>query len=160
MKTTICAVLALLLASSAAARPKHWYKDPKWWAGEALIGAAIAADAHSTSRGVGMGLVESNTWALGARPSNTRIAGISLGYFAIQTALHASAWHVTHHVPLADSCSEWIDPPTGRKISRCTEFDQDRLGWRIVGYTAIPAVVLIINGHNAAKNYRLEGAVK
>lgn len=133
------ALILLLLPVTAEAKPKHWFTDPKWWVGTALMGAAIAADAHSTSRGVGMGLREEN-WALGPKPSNARIAGISLGYFGIQTALHAGAWHFTHHVPLADSSG----------------YDEDRLGWRILGYTALPATVLAINGHSAAKNYRLE----
>jgi 2-keto-3-deoxy-galactonokinase len=67
------------------------------------------------------------------------VFGISLLDFGIQTSLHAAAWHVTHHVPLADGSG----------------YAQDRMGWRIVGYTAIPAEVAIINGHAAARNYQL-----
>lgn len=131
MKQLICCLALLSLAASAEARPKHWYTDKKWWVGTALMGAAIAADAHSTSRGVGMGLQERNTWAFGSRPSNARIAGISLGYFAIQTSLHAAAWHV--------------------------ERNETSKPWNVLKYTALPTTVLVINGHDAAKNYQLEG---
>ena len=123
-------LLLLVFAGSTEARPRHWYKDWRWWAGEAVIGAAIAADAHSTSRGIGQGLRESNTWVFGSKPSNGRIAGISLGYFAFQSTLHAVAWHV--------------------------ERNETNKFWNVAKYTGVPATVAIINGHAAARNYRLE----
>jgi hypothetical protein len=127
-------LLAALLCGSADAQPKHWYTDWKWWAGEAVIGAAIAADAHSTSRGIGLGLTERNTWAFGPRPSNGRIAGVSLGYFAIQTTLHAAAWHV--------------------------ERNETNKYWNTAKYVGVPAAVAIINGHNAVRNYQLSESPK
>ena len=130
--------LAFLVPMASAAPRKHWYKDPKWWVGEAVIGAAIAADAHSTASRP-PGVTEQNSVFFGSNPSNGRVAGISLLNFGIQTALHAGAWHFTHHVPLADGSG----------------YDQDRLGWRIVGYVGVPASVAIISGHNAARNYQL-----
>jgi len=136
MKLAIVAAL-LLIPAQLEARPKHWYKDWKWWAGEAVIAAAIAADAHSTASRP-PGYIESN-WAFGRNPSNRRVAGISLGYFGIQTALHAGAWHFSHHVPTTDP----------------QIYVEDRLGWRIFGYAGVPATVAIINGRAAVKNYKL-----
>ena len=116
---------------------KHWYKDPKWWAGEVVITASIAADGWTTAHRPS-GIVESNKF-LGTNPSDKKVAGVSLLSFGIQTTLHASAWHVTHHVPLADGSG----------------YDQDRLGWRTFGYVGIPGEVALLYGHTAIKNQQL-----
>ena len=130
MKTIMALLITMaLFCGSADAKPRHWYTDKKWWIGEAVITAAVVADAHSTSRGVGMGFTERNTWAFGSRPSNGRIAGVSAGYFAIQTTLHATAWHV--------------------------ERNETNKYWNTAKYVGVPAAVAIINGHNAALNYQL-----
>lgn len=115
----------------------HWYKDPKWWTGEAVITASILADGYTTSQRP-KGIVEGNG-LLGANPSTGKLVGVNLASFGIQTTLHAAAWHITHHVPLADG----------------TGYTQDRLGWRIIGYTGVPTTVALINGRNAIKNYQL-----
>jgi hypothetical protein len=70
-------------------------------------------------------------------PSNQKVALVSLLNFGLQTSLHASAWHVTHHVPIESSCE--IDPLTEKTSYKCREFTQDTLGWRITGNVAIPA---------------------
>ena len=36
-KLVILALLLSLFSTSAEARPKQWYKDKKWWIGEAVI---------------------------------------------------------------------------------------------------------------------------
>lgn len=146
-------LLALVFCCSASAAPhKHWFTDPKWWVGEAVICAALAADAHSTVSRPAY-LQESNPF-LGSNPSTQKVVGISLLQFGIQTSLHAAAWHVTHHVPLMDSCQ--VDPHTDQATYHCSEFGQDRLGWRTLGYLGIPATVAIINGHAAARNYEIK----
>jgi len=138
-KQIIALVLCLVFGCVTEAAPrKHWFTDPKWWAGEAAIAAAIVADSHSTASRP-PGAVESN-WLLGRNPSNRKVALVSLGYFGIQTSLHAAAWHVTHHVPLADGSG----------------YAQDRLGYRAVGYLGVPFVVGILSGHAAARNYELK----
>lgn len=140
----------IFLAAAASATPrKHWYHDPKWWVGEAVIAAAIAADAHSTVRNLNNGYHENNP-LLGRYPSTGKVAGFALLDFSAQTTYHALAWHFTHHVPLADSCLKDV---WGHET--CHEFTQDRLGWRIIGYVGIPLEVSIINGRAAYNNYRL-----
>src|SRR6266404_3715461 len=111
-------IMASLFCGSVCAEPrKHWYKDPKWWLGEAIIAAALTADAHSTAYTRGPGVVETSA-LLGPYPSNRRIVLYSLSGLALQTTLHASAWHVIHHEPIKSSCQEWYG--TGHKVTRCT----------------------------------------
>jgi hypothetical protein len=156
LRLTAVAVLALFAAAVSPAQTvkagkstgffnigdgaprKHWYTDPKWWAGEGVIVASIWADGKTTAMRPA-GITEANGLFLGTNPSDKKIAGISLLDFGIQTTLHAGAWHFTHHVPLADGSG----------------YTQDRLGWRIVGYTGVPTSVALIAGRNAVKNYQL-----
>jgi hypothetical protein len=126
---TLCAGLFLLLAATnAEAKPKHWYKDWKWWVGEAVIAGAFVADAHSTSlaqsRHVG---IEGNPF-LGPHPDNKAIVGLSLTGFAIETGLYAGCWHFSH---------------------------DDTKPWRILGYTGIPVGGVVILGRSAKHNYEL-----
>ena len=157
MKKIILAIVVLFLSSSAMAQEapkpaaktksfiigdgaprKHWFSDPKWWIGEGVIAASIFADGYTTSQRPA-GITESNPF-LGKNPSTQKVAGISLLNFGIQTTLHAGAWHFTHHIPYQDSS---------------LGYTQDRLGWRIVGYTGVPTSVALIAGRNAVKNYEL-----
>jgi hypothetical protein len=122
---TMCLLTA---AASAEARPKHWYKDWKWWAGEAVIAGAFVADSYSTSlaqsRRVG---IETNPF-LGPHPNNGAIARLSLTGFAIETTLHAYMWHLSN---------------------------EDTKGWRAFGYTAVPGAGAVILGRSAAHNFKL-----
>jgi hypothetical protein len=118
---------------------KHWFSDPKWWIGEGVIAASIFADGYTTSHRPA-GLVEGNRFVLGYHPSTKRLVTVNLIAFGAQTSLHAGAWHFTHHIPYQD---------------RSLGYTQDRLGWRIVGYTGIPTTVALFNGRNAIKNYEL-----
>ena len=133
---TLLAIL-LTFCQSAFAGPKHWYKDPKWWIGEAVIVTVVGLDAYSTSTRPPY-LTESN-FILGSHPTNQKIAGVAVLNFGIQTSLHAAAWHVTHHVPTTEP----------------GVYVEDQLGWRITGYVAIPTVNAIIGGHAIARNYEL-----
>lgn len=125
-------VLALAFATSASAEPKHWYKDKKWWIGEAVIAAAVAADYHSTAiqRGTGR---ETNM-LLGPSPSNRRLVIVGSSAFGYWTALHVLDWHFWHDDPVK--------------------------GWRTFGYTAIPVAAAAIHGSAAIHNYELPAAVR
>lgn len=129
IKLVLSLVTSLAISGSLSAAPrKHWYKDPKWWAGEAIVAAAIAADAHSTATRP-PGVTESN-WILGRNPSNGKVVGISLLNFSIQSTLHAAAWHV--------------------------EREETNKYWNFVKYAGIPTEVAVISGHAAARNYQLK----
>src|SRR5260370_25455133 len=71
---------ALLSASLAHAepRPRRWYKDWKWWVGEALIAGIRAADAHSTvtTPSPSPRCIETNLF-LGNHPTTAAIVAIS-----------------------------------------------------------------------------------
>lgn len=149
----ILVLLAMVVPADAAPR-KHWYRDPKWWIGEVVIGAAITADCYSTARTIQRGVVSETNPLLGPYPSNGKIAGVCVAGFGIQTVLHASAWHVVHHEPLAASCDK---DSLGRATYRnCKQFEQDNVFWRSLAYTAIPTVAVVINGRAAANNFKLE----
>jgi hypothetical protein len=128
LRTLGRAICLLTTAVSAEARPKHWYKDWKWWAGEAVIAGAFVADSYSTSLAQSHHVgIETNP-LLGPRPNNGAIAGMSLTGFAIETSLHAYLWH---------SC---ID---------------DTKAWRVTAYTALPTAGVLIIGRSAAHNFTL-----
>jgi hypothetical protein len=107
----------------------HWYRDKYFYIGLAVIGASIAADAHSTVRGVDMGLIEGNP-ILGQHPSHGRVAGFALLDFGAQTTFHALAWHESHQDPSK--------------------------AWRTIGRLGEPVGIFAVNGRQAIKNYRLE----
>jgi hypothetical protein len=117
---------------------KHFFTDPKWWIGEGVILVSITADGYTTARRT-PGLTE-RSWFLGPNPSIRRVEGVSLLNAAVQTTLHAGAWHFTHGPIL---------------FSDGTVSNQDKLGWRIVGYTGVPTSVALIAGRDAIKNYQL-----
>lgn len=127
MRTTALALALLLVAPLAGAAPKHWYSDKKWWAGEAVIGAAVFLDMHSTSQALHNGNTESN-FLLGPHPSDGRVAAFGVGAFAYWTTAHAVDWHFFHN---------------------------ELLGFRIFGYTAIPTAALITHLPAAIHNYGL-----
>ncbi len=87
---------AVLLAGSLAEaepRPKHWYKDWKWWVGEAFIAGIRAADVHSslTARSRCPVCNETNFF-LGNHPSDAALVGVGSAGFGIQTTLHILSW--------------------------------------------------------------------
>ena len=87
---------AVLLAGSLAEaepRPKHWYKDWKWWVGEAFIAGIRAADIHSslTARSRCPVCNETNFF-LGNHPSDAALVGVGSAGFGIQTTLHILSW--------------------------------------------------------------------
>ena len=123
MITTFIAA-TLLLAPTAQARPKHWYTDAKWWAGVAVIGAAVAADYATTAQLQRQGNVETNP-ILGPHPSNAKLAGVGTGAFAFYVGLHAAEYHLTR---------------------------DDTKPWRTASYLLMPAIVGGIHGYAAAHN--------
>lgn len=131
MRTTALALALLLVAPLAGAAPKHWYSDKKWWAGEAVIGAAVFLDMHSTARAMGNPANVETNFILGPHPSDGRIALVGLGAFSYWTTFHALDWHFGH---------------------------DDTKPWRILGYTAIPAAALAVHLPAAIHNYELPAA--
>jgi hypothetical protein len=125
----LCVGLLLLAgATGAEARPRHWYKDWKWWVGEAVIAGAFVADAHSTSLAQSQHIGIESSPFLGSHPDNKSIVGLSLTGFAIETGIHAGCWHFSH---------------------------EDTKPWRVLGYTAIPLEGVLILGRAAKHNYEL-----
>jgi hypothetical protein len=103
----LCSIIALAIPAKAS---PHWYKDKRWWAGEAIIGLSVALDAHSTCQAVGRG-VETSIAFPGPR-SCAETAGISLGAFGFYTVLHAAEWHVGHDDPnkVIRGLTPWMIP--------------------------------------------------
>jgi hypothetical protein len=126
-------MFSLLTVTNVEAKPRHWYKDWKWWMGEAVIAGAFVADGYSTSlaqsRHAG---VETNPF-LGPHPSNRGIVGLSLAGFSVETAMHAACWHYSH--------------------------DENK-GWRIFGYTTTPTAAAAVIGRSAAHNFSLADKAK
>ncbi len=117
----------LFLSSIANASPKHWYKDPKWWVGTVVIGAAVAADSFTTASVIHQGGAEVGDPFLGNKPGAARLSGIELGWFGFYTAFHAFNWHETHN---------------------------DSKGWRTTGYVLAPALFGGIETYAAIHNAR------
>jgi hypothetical protein len=126
---TLCVGLLLLVAATGTeAKPKHWYKDWKWWIGEAVIAGAFVADAHSTALAQSHHIGIESSPFLGPHPDNKSIVGLSLTGFAIETGIHAGCWHFSH---------------------------EDTKPWRVLGYTGIPLEGALILGRSAKHNYEL-----
>jgi hypothetical protein len=132
-------LIVLLLAATSAqgqrrwnGKEKHWYTDPLWWVGEAVIAGAFAADAHSSSyvRDRCPGCRETNP-LLGPRPSNRAIAVDSSLLFGLYTAFHIGSWKA------------------------CPDPDWDDKAWRVACYTAIPAIIGPLKIRAAIHNYNL-----
>ena len=115
---TAVLLAAVLLSSSPAhaePRPKHWFKDWKWWVGEAFIAGIRAADAHSsvTAQANCPACYETNFF-LGKHPSTGALAGMAGAGFGILTTLHILSWK---YCP--DERSRW---------------------WRAASYSLVPGV--------------------
>lgn len=115
----IAMLMATVLLSGSLAhaepRPRRWYKDWKWWAGEALIAGIRAADAHSTLTTPSRcpGCIETNLF-LGKHPSTGAVVAISSAGFSLESALHILSWK---YCP--DENSRW---------------------WRAASYALVPGV--------------------
>jgi hypothetical protein len=115
----IAVLMATVLLSGSLAhaepRPRRWYKDWKWWVGEALIAGIRAADAHSTvtTHSRCPGCIETNFF-LGKRPSTGAVVAISGAGFSLESALHILSWK---YCP--DERSRW---------------------WRAASYALVPGV--------------------
>lgn len=124
------AAIVFLVPAVAQARPKHFYEDWKWWAGESVIIAAVALDGHSTCQGFNRGLVENNFLARGST-SCGRTAGSLVAGAGFYTALHL--------------------------LDRKYVADGQSRVWDFLGYTEVPIVACAIHCTAAAHNYSLNG---
>jgi hypothetical protein len=113
--TLMAAALFSCSLAHADPRPKRWFKDWKWWVGEAFIAGIMAADAHSsvTARANCPACNETNFF-LGKHPSTGALAGMAGAGFGIQTTLHILSWK---YCP--DEHSRW---------------------WRAASYSLVPGV--------------------
>jgi hypothetical protein len=132
MRCLLLTVLTILISStSVEARPKHWYKDPKWLLGEFLSAAAIGADAYSTVLRTNRE-IEGNH-LLGPNPSRGKVIGVASLSMGLQTFYYAECWHITKG-----------------------EDDQSKF-WNFIGYTGVPVSVVSIYGlKGAIHNFQLE----
>jgi len=97
MRTRGIALMAavLLFGSLAHAepRPKHWFKDWKWWVGEAFIAGIQAADAHSSvAVQANCPACNETNFFLGKHPSTGALAGMAGAGFGIETTFHILSW--------------------------------------------------------------------
>lgn len=130
IKGSACLIVGLLfLAAAAPASADPFYKHKRWWAGVAVIGAAVALDAHSSCRAFSHGAIETNPWIYGTR-SCAEVSGLMVGAFGFYTTMHALEWHVTQNQP-------------NKAI-------------RIFGQVALPAVAVGIHVPAAIHNYDLD----
>jgi hypothetical protein len=110
---------------------RRWYKDWKWWVGEALIVGPIAADMKSsTSVRDRCPLCSETNPLLGRRPSDKRFILFGAGFAATLTASHIVARHY------------------GK--------DSDEWGARFVSQWAIPVTMAGIETHAAMHNNAIQ----
>jgi hypothetical protein len=114
-------IAAVLLSGSVAhaePKPRRWYKDWKWWVGEALIAGIRVADAHSsvTVRSRCPGCYETN-FLLGKHPSTGALVAMSSAGLGVETTLHILSW----------------------KYCR----NEDSRLWRAVSYSLVPAITAV-----------------
>jgi hypothetical protein len=130
----IAVLLAAVLLSSSLAhadpRPRRWFKDWKWWAGEAFIAGIRAADAHSsvTARSRCPTCNETNI-ILGNHPSTGALAGMASVGFGVETTLHILSWK---YCP--NENSRW---------------------WRTASYTLVPGIDAAGSIRGIVHNYGL-----
>ena len=139
MRTRGIALMAAVLLfgslSQAEPRPKHWFKDWKWWVGEALIAGIRAADAHSsvTAQANCPACNETNFF-LGKHPSTGALAGFAAAGLGIETTFHILSWK---NCP--DENSRW---------------------WRVASYALIPSVDAAVSIPGIVHNYGLSSPQK
>jgi hypothetical protein len=122
LSTRWALILAILcLPVAASAQPKHWYQDKKWWVGEAIIGAAIAADYGVSAH---QGFVGESNVLLGPHPSTGRAVGVSLFAFGFESGVHILNWHLVVH-------------------------NEPNKYWRAAGYLTMPAISAGAHGYAA-----------
>lgn len=126
-KTLAVALLVAMLPMCASAKP--FYKSKRWWAGVAVIGAAVALDAHSSCQAFSRGGLETNPLIYGTR-SCGEVSGLMVGAFGFYTTMHALEWHVTQRDP------------------------NKAIGF--TGLVALPAVALGVHLPAAIHNYGIE----
>jgi hypothetical protein len=80
-----------------ALQHKHWYKNYKWWIGTAVIGTAVALDAHSSCRALGQpGMGETNLLVIGT-PTCWKVSLVEVSAFSFYTAMHVLEYNVSRN---------------------------------------------------------------
>ena len=126
-------MVTVLLAGSlvdAKPSPKRWYKDWKWWVGEALIAGIRAADVHSSMlvRSRCPGCIETNPF-LGKHPSNGGLIAMGSAAFGIETTLHI--------------------------LSRKYGHDDNSRAWSFASYALVPGADAALSIRVIVHNYSL-----
>lgn len=106
----IAVVILLALSSTVVKGQEHFYRDKKWWAGEAVIVATgiISGVAENHAR-------DGGTYAFGNKTSSSDVAAIEVVAFGAFTGLH-----VLNHYAFTAS-----DKPLSKP-------------WAILAYGAVP----------------------
>lgn len=128
----LIALFLICALGTSAQPPRHWYKDKKWWAGEAVILGMAATQGIATSR-----VKSGGTFAFGNHTSNAKIALFEAGVnVPVFTGLHIFEWHLGHNDP--------------------------NKYWRFTSYAAVPAADAAIGlwlethynwGHHPARSF-------
>lgn len=125
-RLAVLLVLASVVPACTPARPRHWYKDWRVWAGEAMIVGSLVADGRSTCLGFSRGLVEGNAIGRGGRSCGQAVSILAVGG-GIYTGLHI-----------------WENKLNEGETSK---------PWRAAGYLSIPVIVCSFHCTAAALNY-------
>jgi hypothetical protein len=136
----IASLLVVLLLTSSIAQAQHrwdgphphWYRDWLWWAGEAVIAAIEATDAHSTilAREACPGCIETNR-IIGPHPSHGDVIVLSTVGFGIESLLHFGSWET------------------------CPDPNHEFRSWRIACDMLVPGIGIAVRGNSIAHNYHL-----
>jgi hypothetical protein len=113
------------------ARPRHWYTDWHWWAGEAVIVGAVIADGRSTCQGFSRGLVEGNPLDRGAHNCGSAAGMLAVGG-SIYTVLHIESYRILQN-------------------------DESR-AWRGLSLVTIPAIACAFHCTAAVNNFHKDAA--
>lgn len=125
-RLAVLLVLASVVPACTPARPRHWYKDWRVWAGEAMIVGSLVADGRSTCLGFSRGLVEGNAIGRGGRSCGQAVSILAVG----------GGLYTTYHLWLA-------------KLNE----DETSKPWRAAGYLSIPVIACSFHCTAAALNY-------
>jgi hypothetical protein len=141
----IASLLVVLLLTSTVAQAQHrwngphphWYRDWLWWAGEAVIAAIEATDAHSTilARERCPGCIETNRF-IGPRPSRGDVILLTTVSFGIQSLLHWGSWET------------------------CPDPNHEFRSWRVACDMLVPGIGIAVRGKPIAHNYHLASQFK
>lgn len=130
MKHLLAVLLLISLASSVSAQERHWYKSKQWWAGEAMMTAAIVADAVTTAHRC-HGCTERNP-LIGSNPDNRTIALFSSANFGVQSVLHIWSFNLGKNDPNKywRAASLWGQPLPIAALEFNTAYNNSQTGYQ------------------------------